>query len=104
MSHFGISAVRWNAAHTEVEHCMVHRINSDGDEFVADDGEPKPFHEVASRIAASDTVWVLVKDVGADNYDRVDKVRIKTGPHEYLESFSDDTKEATQSLYDLPAF
>jgi len=95
MSHFGITAIRWNADRTEVESCMVHAIAKDGETFVLTDGKSMPFSNVASLIVSGDNVWVMEQS-GADTYDKRCAVQVR-GQHEYL--FTEDN-----SLFDLPEF
>jgi len=96
MSHFGITAIRWNAQHTEVELCMLHEIAETDRGFEVLDGKPAPFDQVANLIACHDKVWVMEK--GAHNaYDKGSAVLVKQGQQEYL--YSEDN-----SLFDLPTF
>lgn len=105
MSHYGITAIRWNPDQTEVAACRTHMvIQEDTGDFVLGDPADLEYHQIASRISRDDTVWVMVRGE-AETYERSDKVRIKAGagPFEYLESYTDDG-QATHSLYDLPEF
>ncbi|WP_147412013.1 hypothetical protein [Ralstonia pseudosolanacearum] len=96
MSHFGVTAIRWNATHTEVDSCMVHAIRKEGDTFVLGDGAPTDFSAVADRIVGGDHVWVMLR-TGADTYDKGSAVVVRNGQQENL--FTED-----DSLFDLPEF
>lgn len=96
MSHFGITAIRWNAARTEVDSCMVHPIQKQGHDFVLGEGAPMEFSDVADRIVGGDKVWVMERN-GADKYDKRCAVQVTSGQQERL--FTDDN-----SLFDLPEF
>lgn len=103
MSYYGISAVKLDQAGVEVEEAKVHKFskNDPNDaEILLDAGTAMEYHEVASLIAAGDTVFVL-EYVGPGEFHHTDKVRVKPGQREYLESFGEDGA-ATTALMDLP--
>jgi hypothetical protein len=95
MSHYGITAIRWNTAHTEVEACRLHKVTQDSEgNFILDDGASRPFDEVASLIASDDKVWVMVRTLeGA--FDKREPVIIR-GQRENLYSSPEN------NLFDLP--
>jgi hypothetical protein len=103
MSQFGVTAVRWNADHSEVSECRVHRIERIGGDFALGEPTTMPFHDVANRVVAGDTVRVMVLDPNG-NYERGQKLRVKAGKHEYLESYSTDVPGENHSLFNLPSF
>lgn len=96
MSHFGITAIRWNADRTEVDQCMVHPVEQRGDEFVLGAGTPTDFSDVANLIVGGAKVWVMEAD-GTGRYDRKAAVQIRVGQVERL--FTKDN-----SLFDLSEF
>lgn len=104
MSYYGITKINWDASHTFIQQVLLHKItkSSDSPDVGFDDGKPMPFHEVASLIHGGDHVCVLVPD-GTGHYDVGDKVRIKPGQHEYLESV-DEAGNPSSSLSDLVAW
>jgi hypothetical protein len=59
MSHWGITAVRWNEAHTEIAACKIHRVDVAGDEFNLRDGIDISFEDVISLVGLGDMVWVM---------------------------------------------
>ena len=101
MRHYGISAIRWNSACTEVTHCWVHEISTSTDGFVASSGFELCFADVSTVIAQGDSVWVLVCNEDR-TFERGDAVRTIAAPHEHLESFN--ANGGNHSLFDLPLF
>lgn len=97
MSQFGITAIRWNTEHTEVENCMVHELEPRGRGCVLLDGKPMWYTDVASLIAGGDKVWVMQKNTEGE-CERVAPVRVRDGLDEYLQSSPED------ALFDLPTF
>ncbi len=103
MSTYGISMVKLDAAAGEVAEAKVHRFSKNDDGSIGlDAGRALAYHEVASLIVRGDTVFVIVPD-GPGSYRRTDKVRVKPGQHEYLESFGDDGA-ATAALMALSTY
>lgn len=95
MSHYGITAIRWNAQHTEVASCMVHQIDKEGNDFVLLDGNPMSFSDVANLVVG-EKVWVIVKGDGGE-WEKSEPVQVR-GQQEYLYS------SPGNSLFDLPTF
>jgi len=90
MSTYGISMIKLEAATGEVAEAKVHRFSKNDDGGIGlDAGRALPYHEIASLIVRGDTVFVIVPD-GPGSYRHTDKVRVKPGQREYLESFGDD--------------
>ena len=103
MSTYGISMIKLDATICEVVEAKVHRFSKNDDGSIGlDTGRALPYHEVASLIVRGDTVFVIVPD-GHGTYRHTDKVRVKYGQHEYLESFSDDGI-STAALMALPTY
>jgi hypothetical protein len=103
MSTYGISMIKLDAAADEVAEAKVHRyIKNDDGSIGLDAGRALAYHDVASLIVRGDTVFVIVPD-GPGSYRHTDKVRVKPGQHEYLESFGDDGT-ATAALMALPTY
>ncbi|KVO03593.1 hypothetical protein WL30_21635 [Burkholderia ubonensis] len=103
MSTYGISMIKLNAATGEVAEAKVHKFSTNTDGNIGlDAGRALSYHEVASLIVRGDTVFVIVPD-GPGAYRHTDKVRVKSGQHEYLESFGDDGV-ATAALKELPSY
>ncbi|RKE34242.1 hypothetical protein B0G76_0238 [Paraburkholderia sp. BL23I1N1] len=103
MSIYGISMIKLDVAVDEVAEAKVHQFSKDKDGSIGlDEGKAMAYHEVASLIVDGDTVFVIVPD-GPGSYRHTDKVRVKPGQHEYLESFGDDGA-ATAALMALPTY
>ncbi|KGV55987.1 hypothetical protein [Burkholderia pseudomallei] len=103
MSTYGISMIKLDATIGEVAEAKVHRFSKNGDGNIGlDAGRALAYHEVANLIVGGDTVFVIVPD-GPGSYRHTDKVRVKPGQHEYLESFGDDGA-ATDALMALPTY
>lgn len=102
MSYYGISAVKLDYAGVEVEEAKVHRItrSDPAGPFEYDVGTAMPHHEVANLVVSGDKVYVLEVD-GPGSFRPTDKVRVKPGQMEYLESYRADGA-ATTALLDLP--
>ncbi|KIX67123.1 hypothetical protein [Burkholderia pseudomallei] len=106
MSYYGISAIKLDSTGAEVEEAKVHKFskNASADsEDGLDEGTAMAYHEVASLInTCGDTVFVIVpNDHGG--YRHTDKVRVKPGQYEYLESFGTNGT-ATTALMELPKY
>lgn len=103
MSIYGISMIKLDAAAREVDEAKVHQAISkdEAGNLGWDAGKTMAYHEFASLIVSGDYVFVIVEDHGA--YRHTDKVRVKPGQREYLESFGDD-RAATAALMDLPRY
>ena len=97
MSHFGVTAIRWDHGRTEVDVCMVHSVDRLGQEFVLADGEPMPFADVASLIVNGNEVWVMERSE-AGHYDKGCSVGVRAGQHEHLYT------TPSNWLFNLPAF
>ncbi|WP_186098103.1 hypothetical protein [Burkholderia gladioli] len=103
MSYYGISMIKLDAAGAEVAEAKVHRYSRNDDGSIGlDSGREMAYHEVASLIVGGDNVYVIVPD-GPGSYRHTDKVRVKLGQREYLESFGDDGA-ATAALMALPIY
>ncbi|AGZ29672.1 hypothetical protein [Burkholderia pseudomallei] len=103
MSTYGISMIRLDATIGEVAEARIHRFSkNDGGSIGLDVGRALAYHEIASLIMRGDTVFVIVPD-GPGAYRHTDKVRVKPGQYEYLESFGDDGA-ATGALMALPSY
>ena len=102
MSTYGISWIKLNQAGTEVDEVKIHKFSKaeSAAEYEIDDGTAMAYHEVASLIDSGDKVWVIVYD-GPGKFRHTDKVRVKPGQYEYLESFGADGA-ATTALMSLP--
>ena len=106
MSHYGISAIHWNANLGEIDEVQLHKFVRQKREgaFALAHGEPAWCSDVVNLIRGGDTVWVMVAD-GAGNHKNTDHVRIniKHGGHEYLYSCTKDGTP-TSALTDLPRY
>ncbi|WDD93708.1 hypothetical protein Bsp3421_003801 [Burkholderia sp. FERM BP-3421] len=103
MSCYGISMIKLDAAVGEVAEAKVHQFSKDKDGNIGlDAGRAMAYHDVADLIVGGDTVYVIVPD-GPGSYRHTDKVRVKRGQHEYLESFGGDGA-ATTALMVLPKY
>lgn len=103
MSVYGISMIKLDAATGEVAEAKIHRFSkNDNGSIGTDVGRALAYHDVANLIVNGDTVFVIVPD-GPGSYRHTDKVRVKPGQHEYLESFGDDGA-ATAALMALPTY
>ncbi|CAJ3407609.1 Uncharacterised protein [Burkholderia pseudomallei] len=103
MSTYGISMIKLDATIGEVAEAKVHRFSKNDDGSIGlDEGRSLAYHEVANLIVGGDDVFVIVPD-GPGSYRHTDKVRVKPGQHEYLESFGDDGVAST-ALMALPTY
>jgi hypothetical protein len=103
MSTYGISMIKLDTATGEVADAKVHRFSKNDDGSIGlDAGQALAYHEVAGLIVGGDTVFIIVPD-GPGAYRHTDKIRVKPGQHEYLESFGDDDA-ATAALMSLPTY
>ena len=104
MSHYGISAIHWNANLDAVDEVQLHKFVQQGDKgtVAISHGEPAQASDVMKLIRGGDTVWVMVS-VGPSKHKNTDYVRInvKQGGHEYLYSCTNDGTP-TSALTDLP--
>lgn len=104
MSIYGISMIKLDATVDEVAEAKVHRFSKDKDGNIGlDEGKAMAYHEVASLIVGGDTVYVIVEGDDPGSYRHTDKVRVKAGQREYLESFGRDGA-TTGALMALPAY
>jgi hypothetical protein len=103
MSIYGISMIKLDAAEREVAEAKVHQAISKDEAGILgwDAGNAMAYHEVAGLIVGGDYVFVIVEDDGS--YRHTDKVRVKPGQHEYLESFGKDGA-ASGALRALPTY
>lgn len=97
MTHFGITAIRWNDDHTEVEACMVHELEPLGRGFVPQEGRPLWYTDVAALIARGDKVFVLEPNTEGE-YAKGAAVAVRAGADPYLESSPEG------ELFELPLF
>ncbi|VWC97800.1 hypothetical protein BLA18110_03842 [Burkholderia lata] len=103
MSYYGISMVKLDATVGEVAEAKVHQLSKDKDGNIGlDAGKAMAYHDVANLIVGGDTVYVIVPD-GPGPYRYTDKVRVKPGQRQYLESFGGDGA-ATAALMALLKF
>ena len=104
MRYFGISAIKLNGAGTEVDKVFIHLAvrRRDGPTHGWTKGEAMNYTDVAKLISAGDAVWVL-KATAPGEYGHTEKVRVKPGQHERLQSYN-EKGEPTRSLLDLPTF
>lgn len=103
MSLYGISKIKWDASHNYVEEALLHRVTRERDGQIGiDTGEVKFHYEVASLIHVGEDVYTLMPD-GPGCYKSVDKVRVKAGQQEYLES-ENEVGQPTSTLYELVAW
>ena len=103
MSHYGISQIKWDSSHSFIEQVKLHQvIKRESGEFGLDEGTVKQFHETSSLINAGNKVYVLVPD-GPGDFKLGDKVTVKTGQQEFLESVN-EMNQPTSALYDLVAW
>ena len=106
MSHYGISAIHWNANLGEIDEVQLHKVVRQEREgvFALRHGEPAWCADVASLIRGGNTVWVVVTE-GPGTYKNTDRVgiNVKLGRHEYLYSHTTDGTPTT-ALTDLPRY
>ncbi|MBN3787368.1 hypothetical protein G3N94_10740 [Burkholderia sp. Ac-20353] len=96
--------IKLDAAVGEVAEAKLHQFSKDKDGNIGlDGGKVMAYHDVANLIVGGDTVYVIVEGVDPGSYRHTDKVRVKPGQHEYLESFGDDGA-ATAALMALPIY
>jgi hypothetical protein len=73
MSEFAITAVSYNAAHTQIARCMLHTIEHVARRLVISEGRDVPYTDVSALIDQGKSVWVvLTLDDGTLH--RVDRV------------------------------
>ncbi len=97
MTRYGITAIRWNLEHTQVESCMVHELEPLGRGFVLQDGRPMWYTDVAALIDGGDKVYVMEENTEGE-YQRGALVEVRAGGDQYLGTSPED------SLFDLPTF
>lgn len=103
MSVYGISKIKWDASNKFVEEVLLHKVTKEHDGQIGIDiGEAKYHYEVASQILCGEDVYTLIPD-GPGCYKSGDKVRVKAGQQEYLESVS-ELGQPTSTLYELVAW
>jgi hypothetical protein len=106
MSHYGISAIHWNANLGEIDEVQLHKVveREGGGALALRHGEPAWCADVVSLIRGGDTVWVMV-NAGRDRYRNTDRVgiNVRRGKREYLYSYADDGAPTT-TLNDLPRY
>ena len=106
MSHYGISAIHWNASLGEVDEVQLHKVVRQEPEggFAIQHRETAWSADVAKLIRAGDTVWVMVA-AGLGRYRNTGRVGIDTRPggQEYLYSCTGDGT-ATTAFTDLPHY
>ncbi|MCX4137895.1 hypothetical protein M0D68_06850 [Paraburkholderia sp. SEWSISQ10-3 4] len=106
MSVYGISWIKLDSTGTEVEEAKVHEYSLHDPIDTTpglDVGKAMTHHEIANLIVGGDEVYVIVWDDDAGVYQHTDKVRVKPGQREYLESFGADGT-ATTALMSLPTY
>ncbi len=96
MSDFGVTAIRWNDEHTEVESCLVHEAESQGRTFLLAEGRPMWFADVASLVKGGDRVMVMEMNTDGE-YEQVAEVEVR-GAEEYLRT------SPNSALFELPTF
>jgi hypothetical protein len=97
VGYFGITAIRWNDDHTEVEYCMVHELEPQDGRFALGQGRPMWYTDVASLIQNGDKVLVMEENIDGE-YERSAAVPVRTGKEEHLQT------SPAESLFDLPTF
>ncbi len=106
MSHYGISAIHWNAALDDIDEVRLRKVVRQEPEggFAITHGERLVCADVANLIRSGDTVWVMV-DAGLGRYRNTDRVGVGTKPsgHEHLFSCTEDDTPTT-ALTDLPRY
>ena len=106
MSHYGISAIHWNANLGEIDEVLLHKFvrhEPDGAP-VLKHGEPTWCSDVVSLIRGGDMVWVL-RSADGGRYKNTDHVGVnaKRGRQDYLCSCMKDGTPTT-ALADLPRY
>ena len=104
MSHFGITAIHWNARRREVDEVLLHTVvrKETAGSFALRHGKTASAVDVAKLIASGDTVWVMTPE-GPHRYKNTSRVGLRRGEHERLYSYADDGK-TTSALVDLPRY
>ncbi|MCA8034535.1 hypothetical protein LGM46_16340 [Burkholderia arboris] len=103
MSTYGISMIKLDTATGEIVEAKIHGFSKNDDGSIGlDTGRALDYHEIANLIVGGDAVFVIVPD-GPGSYRHTDKVRVKPGQHEYLESFGDNGAP-TDALMALPTY
>lgn len=106
MSHYGISAIHWNAALGAIDEVRLHRIvrGDRAGEFKLAPGEPAWCSDVVALIQAGHTVWVVAGD-GRGKHVNTAHVRFDVGAGGHMDLYScarDGTR--TSALRDLPRY
>lgn len=103
MNIYGISMIKLDPTVGEVAEAKVHRFSKNDDGSIGlDAGRALAYHKVANLIVGGDDMFVIVPD-GPGSYRHTDKIRVKPGQHEYLESVGDDGA-ASAALMALPTY
>ncbi len=76
MSHFGITAIRWNSSRTEVASCKVHRVGKVDEQVFLNVGYEASHAEVASLIIGGHKVWVM-QDSAHSAFRRTRPVKVR---------------------------
>ena len=107
MSHYGISAIHWNANLAEIDEVQLHKVveRAGGGALALRHGEPAWCSDVVSLIRDGHSVWVMVSVDRRGSYRNTDRVGInrKLRGREYLYSYADDGTP-TLALTDLPRY
>lgn len=97
MIYYGITAIRWNNEHTEVESCMVHALDPLERGFALQEGQPMWYTDVVSLIASGDQILVMERNTEGEYVPR-ETVWVRAGNDDYLESAPEN------ALFELPGF
>ena len=107
MSHYGISAIHWNANLGEIDEVQLHKIvrQDHKDTYAVSHSVPTWCSDVISLIHGGATVWVMVSVAPPGSYKNTEYVRInvRRGGQEYLYSCTKDGTP-TSTLTDLPRY
>jgi hypothetical protein len=105
MSHYGITAIHWNADINDIDEVQLHKVvRQAGDNgYALRRGERVACADVAKLIHGGDTVWVMV-DAGLGRYRNTDRVGTKDQlGHAHLFSCAQDDS-LTSLLITLPRY
>lgn len=103
MSYYGITKVKWDAAHNYIDQVLLHDVIQrppGSSNLELGPGTETRHYDVSSLIAKGNKVYVYERD-GAGGFMRTDKIHVKQGiQDEYLES-ADAMGNLTTSLEKL---
>ena len=107
MSHYGISAIHWNANLAEVDEVQLHKVveREGGGALALRHAEPAWCADVVDLIRDGHTVWVMVAAHRRGSFRNTDRVGInrKRNEREFLYSYADDGTP-TLALLGLPRY